>query len=279
MTTGVQNARPARLGAVGLGGRPRVRRPKRRRSKVRALVGLAGIVFGLAIWQLLGGTKIVDPLYVSTPVDVVRAGQGLLGEGELTSNALVTLKEWATGFGLAVLVGVPLGMMMGWRLRFRQTLEPLLTALYVTPSLALLPIVVLAFGIDEASKIVLVFIEAVITIIVNSMAGVRETDPRLVSAARSFTAGDLAVFGKVLFPSALPTIVAGLRLGAGRAVIAVILAELYAGTAGLGQLISTYGQNFSTAPLLFLTLLVGAFGYSVSALLRALEVSLTKWKV
>jgi ABC-type nitrate/sulfonate/bicarbonate transport system permease component len=277
MTAGTQKA-GTRTGAVGLAGRPRTRTAKRRRGGSRTVVGAAAVVVGLAIWQLLGQTKIVDPAYISTPIDVVRGGGQLISDGDLGSNALVTLQEWIIGLLAATIIGVPIGMLMGWRLRIRQTLEPLLTSLYVTPSLALLPIVVLAFGIDKPSKIALVFIEALITIIVNSMAGVRETDPKLVRAARSYNANGYAVFTKVLFPSALPTIVAGLRLAAGRGVIAVILAELYAGTAGLGQLIATYGQNFDIAPLLFLTLVVGVFGYLVSAALRALEATLTSWK-
>jgi NitT/TauT family transport system permease protein len=236
------------------------------------------VVVVLAAWQAAGQLGVIDPSYTSTPTAIVEAGVEMARSGELWSNAQITLVEFLVGFVLAAVVGVPLGMLMGWRLRLRQTLEPALVALYVTPSLALLPLIVLALGIGPVSKIAMVFVEAVITIVVNSMAGIRETDPRLVQAARSFCAGDLAVFGKVLFPSALPTIVAGLRLGAGRGVIAVIIAELYGGTQGLGLQISTYGQSFVIAPLLFLTLLVAVFGYAVSSALRATERRVSSWK-
>jgi ABC-type nitrate/sulfonate/bicarbonate transport system permease component len=239
---------------------------------------LASVVVVLAGWQLCGQTGLVDVMYTSTPAEVLRAGIDMITSGELWTNAQTTLVEFFAGLALAVVVGVPVGMLLGWRLRLRQTLEPALIALYVTPSLALLPLVVLALGIGSASKIAMVFIEAVITIAVNAMAGIRETDPKLIQAARAFCANDFAVFGKVLFPSALPTIMAGLRLGAGRGVIAVIVAELYGGTLGVGQLIATYGQNFSIAPLLFLTLVVAIFGYVVSILLRAAGTAMTSWK-
>ncbi|GLY43421.1 ABC transporter permease [Amycolatopsis sp. NBRC 101858] len=245
---------------------------------IRARFVLGSVVVVLALWQLAGQTGLVDVQFTSTPSAVVRAGGDLLSSGELGKNAQTTLVEFFAGFAPAILVGVPVGMLMGWKLRVRQTLEPALVALYVTPSLALLPLVVLALGIGEASKIAMVFIEAVITIAVNAMAGIRETDPKLVQAARAFCAGGGAMFGKILFPSALPTIMAGLRLGAGRGVIAVIVAELYGGTDGVGQLIATYGQNFDVATLMFLTLVVAVFGYALTQLLRVLGTAATSWE-
>ncbi|QRP43659.1 ABC transporter permease [Amycolatopsis sp. FDAARGOS 1241] len=250
----------------------------RRLPPIRARYVLGSVVVVLALWQLTGQTGLVDVQFTSTPAAIVRAGGELLRSGELWENAQATLVEFFTGFALAVVVGVPVGMLMGWKLRIRQTLEPALVALYVTPSLALLPLVVLALGIGEASKIAMVFIEAVITIAVNAMAGIRETDPKLVQAARAFCAGGGAMFGKILLPSALPTIMAGLRLGAGRGVIAVIVAELYGGTDGVGQLIATYGQNFDVATLMFLTLVVAVFGYIVTQLLRMLGAAATSWE-
>lgn len=244
----------------------------------RAWVTVASLVVVLACWQLCGQSGLFNPQYTSTPSAVARAGGSLFSSGELGTDLRVTLVEFVTGFLGAVVVGVPLGMLMGWRLRVRQTLEPALIALYVTPSLAVLPIVVIALGIGQGSKIALVFIEAVITIAVNAMAGIRETDPRLIAAARSCCASPGAVFRKVLLPSALPMIIAGLRLGAGRGVIAVVVAELYGGTQGVGQLIAAYGQNFDVASLLFLTLLIGVFGYAVSGLLRIAEAAVSSWK-
>jgi NitT/TauT family transport system permease protein len=244
----------------------------------RTRVVLASLVVVIVLWELAGRLGLVDVKYTATPTEIARAGAELVRSGQLWHNAQATLVEFAVGFVLACLVGVPVGMLLGWRRRLRQTFEPALTALYVTPSLALLPLIVLALGIGPASKIAMVFVEAVITIVVNSMAGIRETDFRLVRAARSLCASELALFGKVLLPGALPTIVAGLRLGAGRGVIAVIVAELYGGTVGIGLQISSYGQSFVIAPLLFLTLLVAVFGYAVSTALRISERALSQWK-
>jgi ABC-type nitrate/sulfonate/bicarbonate transport system permease component len=248
------------------------------RIPVQARIIVASLVVVVVSWQVVAQSGLVDVRYTSTPTAIVQSGVAMAHSGDLWSNAQITLLEFVAGFALAIVVGVPLGMLMGWRLRFRQTLEPTLTALYVTPSLALLPLIVLALGIGPSSKIAMVFIEAVITIAVNAMAGIRETDPRLIQAARSFCAHEFSLFGKVLFPSALPTIVAGLRLGAGRGVIAVIVAELYGGTKGIGLQISSYGHSFAIAPLLFLTLLAAIFGYAVSFALSVMERRISSWK-
>lgn len=245
---------------------------------VQVRIIVASLVVVAVSWQFAGQFGLVNVKYTSTPSAIVQSGVAMALSGDLWNNAQITLLEFVVGYVLAAAVGVPLGMLMGWRLRLRQTLEPTLTALYVTPSLALLPLIVLALGIGPMSKIAMVFIEAMITIAVNAIAGIRETDPRLVQTARSFCANEFALFGKVLFPSALPTIVAGLRLGAGRGVIAVIVAELYGGTQGLGRQISSYGQSFTIAPLLFLTLMVGIFGYAVSFALSMAERRISSWK-
>lgn len=237
----------------------------------RVWAGLVSVLVVLLAWQVAGTTGLIDQRYLGTPVAVLRAGGTLLSSGELWGAAQVSLVEFVGGLLLAIVVGVPLGMLMGWRLRLRQTLEPTLLALYLTPSLALLPVIVLALGIGVASKLAIVFVEAVITIVVNTMAGIRETDTALVRAARSFGASQFTIFRTILLPSALPTIVAGLRLGAGRGVIAVIVGEIYAGSGGIGQLVSSYGQSFDTGPLLFIALVVAVFGYLVGLGLRALQ--------
>lgn len=242
----------------------------------RVWTAVVSVLVVLAAWQVAGTTGLVDQRYFGTPTAVLRAGGTLLSSGELWDAARVSLVEFVAGLLLAIAVGVPLGMLMGWRLRLRQTLEPTLLALYLTPSLALLPVIVLALGIGPASKVAIVFVEAVITIVVNTMAGIRETDTTLVRAARSFGASQITIFRTVLLPSALPTIVAGLRLGAGRGVIAVIVGEIYAGSGGIGQLISSYGQSFDTGPLLFIALVVAVFGYLVGLGLRALQTAVTR---
>jgi ABC-type nitrate/sulfonate/bicarbonate transport system permease component len=253
-------------------------RPARRMLSSRARVSTVSVVIVLGTWQLLGSIGAIPVDFTSTPIDIVKAGWELAVSGELGAASVSTLRVFLIGTTLGVVVGVPLGMLMGWKLPIRQTLDPLISALYVTPSIVLLPIFVLALGASDASKIAIVFIEVVITVIINSMAGIREADPRLLRVAKAFQASESQLFRLVLFRSALPTIIAGIRLGTGRGIVTAIVAELYGGVSGIGVLIAVYGASLQVSQLMFLVILVGAFGYLLSTLLRELEIKSTPWK-
>lgn len=253
-------------------------RPARRARPSRLVVTVISVVVVLGLWQLLASVGLLPVDFTSSPVEIVKAGWGLIVSGELGTNALTTLRLFLVGAVLGVGIGVLVGMLMGWKLRVYQTLDPLISALYVTPSIVLLPIFVLALGAGDASKITIVFLEVTITVMINSMAGIREADPQLVRAATSFQASDVKLFRSVLFRSAFPTILAGVRLGAGRGLTTIIVAELYGGVSGVGVLISRYGASLQISQLMFLVILVGAFGYLLSTLLRELEIVSTPWK-
>lgn len=253
-------------------------RPARRMKPSRALISTVSVVIVLVLWELLAMVGLIPVDYTSSPVEIVKAGAGLVVSGELGENSLTSLRIFLTGSVLGVVVGVVVGMVMGWKLRAYQLLDPLVSALYVTPSIVLLPIFVLAMGAGDTSKIAIVFLEVTITVMINAMAGIREADPRLIRAATSFQASDARLFRSVLFRSALPTILAGVRLGAGRGLTTVIVAELYGGVSGIGVLISQYGSSLQVGPLMFLVILVGAFGYLLSTVLREIEIASTPWK-
>lgn len=244
----------------------------------RALVATVSVVLVLLLWQVSASLGALPVDFTSSPVEIVKAGWRLVISGELAMNSLTTLRVFVAGFVLGIVIGVPLGMLMGWKIRAYQTLDPIISALYVTPSIVLLPIFVLALGAGDTSKIAIVFLEVVITVVINSMAGIREADPNLMRVARSFNASDAQIFRGVLFRSALPTILAGIRLGAGRGLTTVIVAELYGGISGVGVLISRYGASLNIAELMFLVILVGAFGYLLSTVLRDVEIKSTPWK-
>jgi len=247
-------------------------------SAVKVLTGCISIVVVLVAWQVSASSGLVDASYTSSPLEIVKAAAELVTSGELAQNLPTTLFEFSIGYALAVVIGVPLGMLMGWRLRVRQVFEPLLYALYVTPSLALFPIFVLVWGIGTTSKIAIVFVDVLATVVINAMAGVQETDARTLRMAHAFGAGQMAQFWKIIAPSAMPTTVAGLRLGVGRGVITVIVAELYGGVVGLGVMISAYGSSFNVPPLIVLALLAGLFGLIVGSLLRRIERSVFRWE-
>jgi ABC-type nitrate/sulfonate/bicarbonate transport system permease component len=241
---------------------------------------LAAIVGALAVWELLSQASWLGlwTTYISNPVDAVSAGSHMATSGELWTNAQGSLEAFAIGFALSAVVGIPIGLMMGWNRTVRQLLDPPLNALNATPRLALLPVIVVWLGIGVKSTVVVVFIDAVIPVIINATAGVRDIDVKFVQVARSFGASRRELFQKVLLPASTPAVLTGVRLAVARGVLGVIVAELYVSTVGIGHLISTYGQAYETNQVVFLVLLVAVFAYLINVALQRVERRFESWK-
>ncbi|MGH9140496.1 MAG: ABC transporter permease [Vicinamibacterales bacterium] len=237
----------------------------------RALVSTLAVALFLVAWEAAPRLGLVDPFFTSRPSQVLAAGVDVLRGGTLMHDAAVSLSELAAGFALALAVGVPLGLMLGTFPTARHLVDPPLMAVYATPQLALLPIFVLWLGIGMASKVAVVFLGASIPIIVNSMAGVRHVERSLVVAARSFCATRLDVFTKVILPASLPGVMIGIRLGLSRAVLGVVVAEMYVAQDGIGNQIMRLGSAFRVDRLLVYVLLVSAFGLGATTAVRKLE--------
>lgn len=237
----------------------------------RAAVSTVSVALFLAAWEIAPRVGVVDPFFTSQPSRVALACVDVARDGTLAHDALVSLSEFAVGFVLALAVGVPMGLALGAFPILRDLIDPPVMAIYATPQLALLPIFVLWLGIGMESKIAVVFLGAVIPIIVNSMAGVRQVDRALVVAARSFCATQRDVFVRVVLPASLPAVTIGIRLGLSRAVLGVVVAEMYVSQAGIGNEIMRLGSAFRVDRLLVYVLLVSVFGLSMTTLARKLE--------
>src|SRR5207253_3055685 len=157
---------------------------------------------------------------------------------------LVSLNEFIVGFAVAAVVGVSLGIAIATSDRVRDFVDPWVSAVYATPTVALAPMFIFIFGIDAPSKMAVVFLLAVFPIVINTATGIRSTDQIYVEAARSFSASSPQIFSMVLNPSALPFIVAGLRLGIGPVLVGVVIGEFIGARAGLGYLIFRSSQGF-----------------------------------
>jgi sulfonate transport system permease protein len=237
----------------------------------RAAVSTVAVAVFLIAWEIAPRLRLVDPFFTSQPSRVLAASADIVRSGTLMRDALVSMSEFATGFALALAVGVPIGLMLGTFPTLRHLVDPPLMALYATPQLALLPIIVLWLGIGMGSKVAVVFIGAVIPIVVNSMAGVRQVDRPLVLAARSFCATRRDIFVKVILPASLPAVMIGIRLGLSRAVLGVVVAEMYVSQEGIGNQIMRLGSAFRVDHLLVYVLLVSAFGLGATTAVRKLE--------
>ena len=243
----------------------------------RLTANLASILTFAIIWEVLGNslqTILIPPLS-----QVGSAWLRLVKTGGLLENLLVSLGTLAVGFLLAVLLGVAMGVLMG---RFREVehlLDLYVNALMASPTIAFIPVLILWFGLGVQSRIAVVFLFSFFVIAVNTQTGVKHADLALVEMARSFGAKEWQLFYKVELPAALPMIMAGLRLGIGRAVKGMVTGEMLLALTGMGAMIMQYGSAFATDALFAVILTVLGVALIAMKLVQALDRRLTSWKV
>src|SRR5712691_4154334 len=193
------------------------------------------------------------------------------------ANLYLAHERLAIGGG-AVAIAVPLGLAIGLSRRLRYLLSPFVDPLNAVPRVTLLPLIVIWFGIGIWSKVVVVFLGAVIPILINTQSGVKVSEARFIRVARSFSASRVKIFSSIILPGTVPFIFTGLKYGAGRALLGVVVGELYASTAGLGHMIADAGNTFQTDVVFFGVLVFMATGLVVVALLDRLERHFETWR-
>jgi taurine transport system permease protein len=208
------------------------------------LGGLAVILF-FAAWQAIFLVVPFNPLFMSKPSLIAVGYVDLIESGDLFHDLAVSAVPFFLGLGAAVVVGVPLGIVMGWRPRVGYALDPLMTIFYASPLVALAPLLVIFFGVGLSGKSIIVFSLAVFPFIFNTYAGVHAVDRLLINVVRSLGGGEWALYRKVIFPSVLPYVVAAARIAVGRALIGVLVGEFFAASEGIGFAISQYGDLFA----------------------------------
>lgn len=243
----------------------------------RTTVSTVAVLTFFIVWQVVPALGLVNPQFTSQPSSVVAAAIDALRNDHFFFHAEISLTEFCLGFALALVVSIPLGVLLGTSRYARYVLDPPLMALYMAPTLILLPILVIWLGIGIASKVAVVFLGAIFPLIVNTMAGMREADPKLIQAARSYGASKLDVFIRILIPGSLPAILMGMRLAVGRGVLGVVVGELYASEAGIGHQLMKYGAAMRIDRLLVYALVISAFGYAMTSLVRFLESRVQSW--
>jgi NitT/TauT family transport system permease protein len=242
------------------------------------LLGTISMVGFLAFWECAVALGLVNPLFTSSPSRIALAGYEMFVDGSIYEHLEVSAHEFVVGYGLAIVIGVPLGILMGWYSRLNAVLEPFVSALYAMPRIALLPLILIWLGIGIASKIAIVFLGAIFPILVNTITGVRTVEADFVKAARSFSANDRQVFLTVVLPSSVPMLLAGLRLGLGHALVGIVVGEMYGATKGLGFLIATAGARFQTDKVMVGIILIASAGVALTELLRLIERRFERWR-
>lgn len=272
-------ARDPVAGAKTAGTRPSAdRRPRARRLSpgLRWALRLTSVAVILAAWQVYGSQ--INPILLSDPSSVAVAFVDMIRDGSLPHALASSLEVLGIGFGTGVVAGILLGLIAGRSDVVATLLEVPVNALYATPAVALIPVIVLWFGFAATTKSVVVFLFVIFPVLINTMRGVREVDQDLVEVARSFCSSEWRMWADLILPSALPYIVTGLRLAVGRALIGVIVAEFYTSLSGLGNLIATNANNFQTARMWVPVVVIAAMGVVFTALLELAERRLVQWR-
>src|SRR3972149_12242986 len=204
-------------------------------NQEKKILGISAVVVFLTIWELTGGVfQLINPMFMSAPSHIWKAAVQLFTSGEIYNDLYVSGVEFAWGYFLSVIFAIPFGIACGWYRRMAYIFDPFINAMNATPRVALLPLVIIWLGIGVLSKIGIIFLGAVFPILINTRDGVKTTPHTLLNAAKSFGASEWQIFKSVVLPSTLPFILTGLRLGVGRALIGVMVGELYLGAAGIG---------------------------------------------
>jgi NitT/TauT family transport system permease protein len=230
----------------------------------------------LTAWELYG--RSVNPILFTYPTAIAAAFVELVAKGELQRFLLQSLEVFAYGFALAVVVGIPLGIFLARSATLSLALEPYLHALYSTPTVAFIPLIVLWFGFRVPAKVVIVFLFMVFPVLINTQQGVKNLNRDLLEVARSFCSSERRLWSDLIIPSALPFILAGVNLAIGRGLVGMVVAEFFTSVAGLGYMIVQYANSFETAKLFVPIVVLMALGVTLIGLIKVIERKVAPWQ-
>jgi NitT/TauT family transport system permease protein len=243
----------------------------------RRFAGILSILGGLALWELVSRFVVANPLFLAAPTQIIVAIYSLAASGELWPHIWVSTVEFVLGYVIASLLGIGLGMAMAQSEVAEKALRPWISGFYATPTIALAPLFILWLGIGIWSKVMVVVFLVLFPVTINTEAGLRTTSPRLIEMLRSFGATPRQIFFKLSLPSATPFILTGLKLGIGRGLIGVVVAELFGSRAGLGRLISQSADSFNMPELFAGVVILAVAGIAMTAGFGRLERRLVPW--
>jgi len=245
----------------------------------KVLLGLLAVAIFLAAWQAVFLFVPFNPLFISKPSLIAESLVGLLVSGDLLRDLAISAVPFVYGFAAAVVVGVGMGIVMGWRARVGYALDPLMTMFYASPLVALAPLVIVFFGVGVSGKAIIIFLLSVFPFIFNAQAGVRAVDPLLINVVRSLGGGERALYLKVIVPSVLPYIVAGARIAVGRGLIGILVGEFFAASEGIGYAIARFGDLFALDKMFACILSIMIIAVVLTEGIRWAERAAFPWRV
>lgn len=249
--------------------------PRARRAISPTLIRALSVLVGLAAWEIYG--RVLRSAIFTYPSAIAAAFVALAQAGELWFYLRSSLVVLSMGLLLAIIIGIPLGVLIARKSTLEYASDPYINGLYATPTVALIPVIVLWLGFQTTAKVTLVVIFCVFPILINTYQGVRNIDARLVEVARAFCSGERDLWRDLILPSAAPFILAGIRLSIGRGLVGMVVAEFYTSITGLGYMIVQYANTFKTDRLFVPIVVLMVLGVGLTALLRGLERWIAPW--
>ena len=245
----------------------------------RLFLGLFSVIFLVTAWELLLTYVFpLNPFFFTKPSLIAEAFKEQLQSAKLWHDLFISSRAFLWGFSFAVVVGIPVGLVMGWRRRVEYSLDPFLTALYASPLVALAPLLIIVFGVGVLGKAALVFLLSVFPFIFNAFAGVKSTDSLLINVIRSYGGTEKDLYLKVILPSTMPYIIAGARLAIGRGLVGIIVGEFYAASEGIGFAITQAGDTYRLPDMFVGIIILSLIAVVLTELMRKLELTIAPWR-
>jgi NitT/TauT family transport system permease protein len=243
-----------------------------------AIVGGISVIIVIAIWQIAWSAGKISPLFFSGPSAIAKRFADSYQHGTFLADLKFSGVNFAIGFLGAVVSGVILGVLIGWYRRLEMVLSPFLNALYATPRVAMVPLIIIWFGIGMWSKVFIVYISAFFPVMINTIGGIKATDGDLLRAARAYCASDWQIFKTVAIPGAVPFILTGVRQGVALGLIGVVVGEMFGGSEGIGFMVAYGSQTFATDTTFVGVLTIAFAGIILTWLAERLERRFSRWR-
>jgi NitT/TauT family transport system permease protein len=243
------------------------------------LLGFLAVALFFVAWQAIFLVVPFNNLFISKPSLIALGWLDLFTSGDLFRDLVVSAVPFLYGFVAAVVAGVSIGILMGWRVRVGYALDPLMIMFYASPLVALAPLVVVFFGVGVSGKAIIIFLLSIFPFIFNVAAGVRAVDRLLINVVRSLGGTEKDLYLKVIIPSVLPYIVAGARIAIGRALIGVLVAEFFAASEGIGYAIARFGDLFALDKMFACIITIMVIAVVLTEGIRWAERAAFPWRV
>ena len=256
-------------------------RSSRRRvysRKQRWIVGIINVSCFFVLWQLLAVYSDIPQLFLPSVTDVFRELKEMSDEGVLWSNLGISAWIYVIGLAISIVIAVPLGLFIGGIRIVDRIMSPYVWAVYTTPRLILMPLILLWVGINDTARIVIIVLSAVPATMVVVMEGVKTVDTSLINAARSFGASRLRLFQSVVLPSTVPFVATGIRMGVSRGLIGLFIGELFTASNGIGYIITLAQKEFNSARTYGMLMIFLFFCVAVVGLSQLLERKVSVWR-